>query len=282
MFIKATKSQMVFMLKQKGTVFVFYALLIMVIFNFISNVLIFQGHDVVNMIHPMKLLLLSYNRVNFNADATLFFVQLYPLLVICPAGFSLTKEQQIGQEVLMIARIGNRNYKFSKLLAAFLTTAIVFTVPFLLEIILNCLSFPLTAMGDLTNLRAYSIEYVNSVHHYFMSDFYVKAPYLYTILLTMFFGVVSGVFGAFTLAFSSIYRFKYRVLLFLPIYIILNASLYLSDLITKNNLTIRWYDYLLLFNDENKRIIVMVIALGAMILFSICSIFLSSRKECLR
>lgn len=74
------------MLKQKSATLVFYALLIMVLLNFLSNVLKFQGSDVIEMIHPVKLLLLSYNRVNYNADATLLLVQLFPLLVVCPAG----------------------------------------------------------------------------------------------------------------------------------------------------------------------------------------------------
>lgn len=280
MFLQATKSQTGFMLKQKSATLVFYALLIMVLLNFLSNVLKFQGSDVIEMIHPMKLLLLSYNRVNYNADATLLLVQLFPLLVVCPAGFSLTREQHTGQELLMIARIGNRNYKFSKLLAAFLSTAIVFTVPFLLEILLNCLSFPLAATGDLTNWGPYDTNYIKSVHNYLISGLYVKAPYLYTVLGTLLFGVVSGMLGAFTMAFSSIIKFKFRILLFLPVYLLLNATLYLPGLLPDIRFTTGWYDYLLLFNDKPKSTIYLILSLLAIILFSVCSTFLSSRKEC--
>ena len=62
MFLKVTASQVKFMLRQKNARIVFYILLVMILTNFISNVLMFQGMDVINMYHPMKLLLLSWNR----------------------------------------------------------------------------------------------------------------------------------------------------------------------------------------------------------------------------
>lgn len=87
MFWRTTISQTGYLLRKKNAVIVFYILLAMVLFNYISNVVAFQGRDVLNMYQPMKLLLLSYNRTNYNADMTILLIQLYPLLVVCPAGF---------------------------------------------------------------------------------------------------------------------------------------------------------------------------------------------------
>lgn len=67
MIFKATIAQTVFLLKKKEAVGVFYVLFFLVIVNFISNVLCFQGRDIVEMYQPMKLLLLSYNRTYWNA-----------------------------------------------------------------------------------------------------------------------------------------------------------------------------------------------------------------------
>ena len=61
MFIKTTAAQIRFLLKRNGAIIPFFILLAMVLFNFISNVLVFQVKDVVEMYHPMKLLLLSWN-----------------------------------------------------------------------------------------------------------------------------------------------------------------------------------------------------------------------------
>ena len=86
MFFRSIKTQLCFILRQRITQAVFFLLLTLVGYNFVNNVFQFQGMDVSNMYHPMKLLTLSYNRVYFNADITLLLVQIYPLLVACPAG----------------------------------------------------------------------------------------------------------------------------------------------------------------------------------------------------
>lgn len=281
MLFKTTKSQTLFLLKQKEAILVFYLLLIMVLINFMNNVITFQGKDIIRMYQPMKLLLLSYNRVNYNADATLLFIQLYPLLVVCPAGFSLAKDHHSGFDTLIVARLGYTSYIFSKLLAVFFTTFIVFSVPFIIEIMLNCLSFPLTATGDLTNWHTYNPSYIQGVRNYLLNELYILNPYLYAIIGTLFSGFVSGLFGAFTVAFSSVVQVKYRVFLFLPIFLILNATVYLSELLSKGTSTIKWYDYLLLFNDRPKNLFYLVIGIFALICFSLYAIYRSSRKGCL-
>lgn len=270
------------MLKQKETLVVFYVLLIQVLGNFISNVLTFQGIDIIQMYQPMKLLLLSYNRVNYNADATLLFIQLYPILVVLPAGFALCKEQQSGQEVLMIARLGQLTYNFSKLIAAFCATMIVFTMPFMIELLLNCIAFPLTATGDMTNMDIYEPNYIQAVHRYLMSGLYIQSVYIYTIIGTLFMGIVSGILASFTVAFSSIVRVKYRIILFLPVFVLLYATIYLQNILPSWIPTIKWYDYLLLFNDEPKSYLFLLTGLLALVFFSFIAILLSSRKEQLR
>jgi len=282
MFIKATLTQTNFMLKQKETLVVFYVLLIQVLGNFISNVLTFQGIDIIQMYQPMKLLLLSYNRINYNADATLLFIQLYPILVVFPAGFALCKEQQSGQEVLMIARLGQLRYNFSKLIAAFCTTMIIFTMPFMIELLLNCIAFPLTATGDMTNMDIYESNYIQAVHRYLMSGLYIQSVYIYTIIGTLFMGIVSGILASFTVAFSSIVRVKYRIILFLPVFVLLYATIYLQNILPSWIPTIKWYDYLLLFNDEPKSYLFLITGLLALVFFSFIAILLSSRKEQLR
>ena len=281
MIFKATISQTAFMLKKKESICVFYVLLFMVIINFIGNVLYFQGKDVVKMYQPMKLLLLSYNRINWNASNTLLLIQLYPLLVVCPAGFSLAREYQLGTRVFLVSRLGNFTYQVSKYLSAFLTTMIIFTVPFLLEIILNCLSFPLPATGDLSNLSIYDSAYRIGVNRYFMKSIYLYSPYLYAVIGTLFFGVVSGVLGVFTVAVSSVIRVKYNVFLFLPVFVTLNMSTILARGFPKDAPSIKWYDYVLLFNDELKSISFVLTCILVLFLFLIGAICVSGRKDCL-
>ena len=281
MIFKAAISQTACMLKKRESICTFYILFFMVIINFISNVLYFQGTDIVEMYQPMKLLLLSYNRTNWNGTNTLLLIQLYPLLVVCPAGFSLAREDQLGTRVFLVSRLGNFTYHASKFFSAFLTTMIIFTVPFLLEIILNCLSFPLSATGDLSNLSMYDEIYRTGVSRYFMKSIYLYSPYLYAVAGTLFFGVVSGLLGAFTVAVSSFTRVKYNVFLFMPVFVMLNMSTILASVFPNKMPNIKWYDYVLLFNDELKSIRFGLIAMLGLVLFITGAVCVGGRKDCL-
>lgn len=281
MIFKATISQTNFLLKKREAICVFYILLIMVFINFVGNVLYFQGMDIVEMIQPMKLLLLSYDRTNLNATNTLLLIQLYPLLVVFPAGFSLARDYQLGTRVFLVSRLGNATYQISKYLSVFLATMIIFTVPFLLEIILNCISFPMSAAGNLSNLSMYDGAYRNAVDEYLMKDIYLYSPYLYAVIGTLFFGAVSGLFGVFTAAVSSLIRVKYNFFFFLPVFILLNLTTIFAGRFPKEAPSIKWYDYILLFNDEGKKAGFLIAGILVITLFSIIAANISGRKDCL-
>ena len=61
MFLKVTASQVKFMLRQKNARIVFYILLVMILTNFISNVLMFQGMDVIKYVS-------SYETASFKLE----------------------------------------------------------------------------------------------------------------------------------------------------------------------------------------------------------------------
>ena len=281
---KATIIQTRFMLKQKTALITFYILLAMVLANFAGNVIAFQGTDIIAMYHPMKLLLLSYNRINWNADNTMLLVQLYPLLVAVPAGLSLARERQIGQDVLMASRMGNLPYRVSKLAAAFLTTMIVFTLPFLVELALNILSFPLNAQGDLSNLNIFSAEYISGVQNYPFRKLYLFSPYLYAILGTISFGLLSGLIAASTVALSSIVKVKFRTFLILPAFLFLYASVYLASLLNENGIELEaaWYHYFMLFDDEVKSPVLFVAVILILLVWSVVGTVLGGTQDCVQ
>ncbi len=281
MILEAALAQTKFMLKKKSAVCVFFILFIMVIINFISNVIYFQGRDVLEMYHPMRLLLLSQNRVDFNASNTMLLIELYPILVVCVAGFSFAKEYQIDMNVFMVSRLGNLRYIISKYIAAFLVTSIVFTLPFLMEIILNCISFPLSAEGNLTNLSIYDDEYIANVNNYLMTNVYIKNVYIYTFLGTLLFGIVSGLLGVFTVAFSTVVKIKYNVILFLPVFMILNFTVIFSGKYLNQKPGISWYKYIFLFDDSVKNINFGIIGIILIIGFVLVTIGIKGRKDCL-
>lgn len=284
MFLKVTASQVKFMLRQKNARIVFYILLVMILTNFISNVLMFQGMDVINMYHPMKLLLLSWNRSIIGADLLFGFLQLYPLLVICPAGFSMVKEQQTGQHIILAARMGNKLYYFSKMTAAYIVTFLVFSLPFMIEIGLNCLAFPLNAQGDLSNWSYYDPSYKASVENYLFSKIFLCSPYISAMLGTILLGLFSGLLAAFTVAVSSVFRFRYRVFLFLPVFLLLNVTEIVSTILFNKGITFRlsWYNYFTLFNDEPKNIIYFLLSISILVALTFLGISIGGRKDCIQ
>lgn len=285
MFIRTTVAQIRFLLKRNSAILTFFILLAMVLFNFISNVVAFQRKDVVEMYHPMKLLLLSWNQTYLTPDRTLNFIQLYPLLVVCPAGFALASERQTGEDILLAAKLGNIWYRFSKILAAFAVTMIVFTIPFLIEIILNCLAFPLSAAGDLMNLNCYQEEYFRMTESYLFTGLYQVSPYIYAVVLTLLFGILSGILGAFTASISSLFYMKFRILLFLPVFVLLNVTIMISDWFHMQNSSVSaaWYSYFLLFVDS-KTLYGPVFALVVLllILLTAAGTYIGGRKDCVR
>lgn len=271
--IKAIRHQIKFALQQNATIITFYVLLSIVLLNFVENVLCFQGWDVVEMYHPAKLLALSYNRIYFHADITLLLVQIYPFLVVCPAGFILISEKSRNADYLLITRIGSTKYYLSQIITGFFVTMIIFTVPFLIELFLNYLSFPVDATGDFTNLSQYDPIYIEMTEHYIFSELFNLNPFLYALFGILLFGFFSGIMGMITIALSAVITFRYKVFLFLPVFIFLNATLYVPEIFGKLPFSVRWYDYLLIFDDNIKNskyfIILMVLFLTASVTCSL-------------
>lgn len=250
--IKEIRHQTLFALKQIPAIGAFFILLAIVLFNFVSNIFAFQGSDVVEMYHPAKILAISYNRVYYNADVTLLLIQIYPILVVCPAGFTLISEKNRKIDYLLISRISGVKYYVSKAISSFFATMIIFVTPFFIEMVLTLFSFPIAATGDFTNLNKFSPEYVEMAEHYFFSELFQQHPYLYTALGILIFGIFSGTIGMFTVALSALITFPYKILLFLPAFVLLNATLYIPEIIGNLPFSLRWYDYILLFDDNLK------------------------------
>lgn len=147
------------MLLQKNTaILVFLLLCGFVLVHFAENVLAFRGSDVLEMYHPMNLLLLTYD----NALARILLAW-YPVLLVIPAGFAFIDDRRSGMKVFWISKIGRDSYYLLKGLAGALVTFLVFTVPLLLEVVLNIISFPLGATGSIdgSELSKYYISRIS-------------------------------------------------------------------------------------------------------------------------
>ncbi len=287
MLFKSVKTQFLWGIKQRGFILTFAFIFLLVLFNYIWNVLEFQGMDILEMFHPAKMILLSYNKTYYNIDMALFFVQLYPILVVCPAAFSIAGEKAAKEHILIISRVGSMTYYFSRWISTFGLTAVVFTVPFLLELILNILAFPLAAAGDFSQWNIYDSQYMDMASHYFFSDLYINNIYIYTIAGILFFGLISGLLGALTAGVSAVFRIKYRITLFLPVFLLLNFTIYLPSLLKELGIienikyVTGWYNYLLLFDGEYKNTPVFAGIVLLLLIISLSCMFFAGKEDCI-
>ena len=147
-------------------------------------------------------------------------MQLFPFLAVIPASFVLLENRETRYEIYICSRIGKQRYHFSATISAALTTFVVFFLPFLLEIALNVLAFPLQAFGDPSNLSCYDPLYLKIVSRYFWPSLYVKMPYLYAVLNVVVVSLTSAVIGLLPFAIGGFLKGKYKLVLFLPTYLL--------------------------------------------------------------
>lgn len=274
MYLNATRTQIKLLLFQWGALLAFGLLLALVLNNFVENVLEFQGTDTLLMYHPAKLLSLSHNKSYYKADTIMLLVQLVPLLICIPAALSLAKEQHTGESVLMVSRLGARTYLFSKVTAVFVVTTLVFSLPFLLEIVLNCISFPLKATGDLANWSIYEEEYIETTKNFLLYPIYRVSPYLYAVVETLRFGATMGLPAAATTTLSALVRVKFRVVLLLPVFLLLQLSAYLSQFFD-----VYWANYVTLFHGEPRNDLVFTVVILFLLVFVILGTLLATGKD---
>lgn len=242
MLLNSIKMQLLFFLERKIATLVFFLLFCLVLVNFFHNVITYKGSDLFNMYHPMTLLTLS----SFS-EYCFYLLQYYPIIVVIPAGFSLFNDKRLNQYIYIVSRVGVKNYYIGKLISVFFVTFLVFTLPFLLEIVLNCIAFPMDAVGEPSNYGFYTESYVAIITKYIFSSLYIQSPYLYAIFFTLVFGILSGVLAMFTVAIST-FPIKFKVLLFLPVYVLLHGLAMVKQSYPSISFDTNYFFYLGLYN----------------------------------
>ena len=144
---KSVKMQIKTILDKKIAIIVFVLLTVMVIINFFGNLVKYDGQPVDTLIDPMRMLMLSAADYD-TASVKFIFLQFYPVLVILPAAFSYASDKTNRTDIYLITRFDKKNYYIGKFLAVFIVTFVVFSVPFIFEVILSLIGFPSGAHGN--------------------------------------------------------------------------------------------------------------------------------------
>lgn len=271
--IKSIKNQSKLLLNKPTVVCVFLFLCAVVLFNYIRNVTMYQGSDVIEMYHPMHILTMN----DYEYDGFII-LQLLPLLIVLPCGFSYFEDKVSGMEIFQVARYG-RKYYWAKIVAVFGVSMFVFTVPFLLEMVMNMLSFPLEAKSDMSGFSFYDEPIINIVKEYLFYELYLYDVYLYTFICILLFGIWMGVLASFVVAISYFPFVKFRLILFLPLYILIELLDFLcsSGVIKENTY---YCDYFYLFHSSSKSEKGYFLLLGGIFLVTIAITLWKCRRDC--
>lgn len=239
--LRLISMQMQTMFRKKGFQFTFifmtvYALGVSVYYAYCQKNL-----DISSLYHPALL-----SGVNEICSYSWFFLRCYPFLVILPAGFSFLTDRNTRIQPVIIGRGGVREYYISKLIAGFIVTFLSITLPFLLELILNCIVFPQAGGRDMGNWPIYSNYAVGEGENYLFSSAYFKSPYLCLAGSLIMLGLFSGCAAVFIMGIST-FRIKYKAILFLPVYLFMYfipgiSSLFIKDAQVRLDLYLVAYD----------------------------------------
>jgi len=244
-----------------------YAMSVSIWYGFLQ-----KGYDAAFMYHPAML-----SALNGDSEFIWYFIRLFPFLVVIPAGFILFTDRSAKISEMILVREGRFRYYTSKMIAAFIATFFVFTVPFFLEFLLNLVMIPNGATMSLTNWETYSKVYFDYANGFLLSDIFYKNIYLYNICSISLTGIFSGCVAVFIVGIST-FPFKFRAFLMLPFYVLI----YLMDIFLSRIEMPTYLDFYIATFDivGGKKISYYVLYMLLLLTTGIGCVFINVKRGC--
>lgn len=211
------KYQIKTLLLSKVTIIVWILLLGTAVVNFVLNCIHnAKIHYVTEMYDPVKTLVLSGW-----SDTGIIFMYIYPLIVVLPTAMIYYNERQNGINSFIQSRCGFRKYYYGNAIAVFIVTFVLFTLPFLMELCLSEICFSKYSIGDPSGLPYY--ESLAETGKILLYKLYIFSPGLYSLVMIIRFGVISGIFSLFNYSFSTSPKIRYKMISMIPLLVLLYA-----------------------------------------------------------
>lgn len=189
-------------------------------------------------------------------------VMIFPIIVLLPFSFSILNDEDIQIGTIYQSRANYTKYYISKVISAFFGSLIIMFFPCLLNLIQVYLTFP-TSGRVMEGFYISSSSYTHTIFNMITSSSNTSGipfasivfshPFLYDLVYTLLFSLYAGVVGIFGVSISTVFKPKFKILLFLP-YIIVNLTVnritaaigknYLSNpilYVLPNTIGFNWY-----------------------------------------
>lgn len=273
--IRSIISQSKTCMERKCFVISFFLICGFVFVSFISNIIDNFGKDVMELYYPMKILLLADVGPWFT-----IFMTFFPVIVIIPSAFSFIFDTDVRENIFLELKITKKKYLTGKLIAVFITTMLIFSVPFIIEIVLNCISFPLSASQNPGGSSIYDASMLESMNTMIFPWLYTKSMTLYAVFGSVLFGVVAGILAMFATALSMLIKIHFKAILFLPIYLLTYLTGCIQYIFPEIKGT-EYTNYLSIFGRGKRYLPEYGLVLVLMIAFSIIVINMKGKEDTL-
>lgn len=249
------------MLRRPCAVITWLAMCFFVLWNFINNVNTAADCHFISQMYDIAYIttLSRWSKSGF------FLMTFYPVLVVLPTATSFFNDTGSRMRIYIEARSGKSAYYFSKFAAVFFSTFIIFTVPFVAELIISFICLPASAHGDPTNCEFYKTAV--EIYDYPFSELFINNRFLWLLLAVVLFGMVSGMLAVFNAAVSSNSKIKYAIFTMILVYILLNICSTFQSVFSLEYLT-NYFLILRLF-ERGKNYMAYAMTLVVLICFSV-------------
>lgn len=263
------KFQIRVLMQTWNTLVVWILLLCATIANFIHNCISNTSmHFVSEMYDPVKMLTLSGWST---AGGILMYA--YPLVLVIPTAVHFYNERTTKVNIYLQSRCGFRVYYYGNAIAVVILTFLIFTLPFLSELVLSLICSDKGAIRDPSGLQYYSV--LPETNKILLFRIWLLSPPLYGVLMTIRFGLISSILSLFNYSIATSPRIKYKMLTMLPL-ISLLYLLMIIDRFIPVKLT-----YILtipMFENTDVNELFWLVFLGVLLFFSIFILKVNEKK----
>lgn len=275
---KSIKAQLYILFSKKSTWAIWFLMLGAMAAHFIDHVIYYYGYDASYMYNPLRLIYLGGNNCG---TVGFLFMQYYPLLIVLPASFAYFVDKKSRAIVFLQAGTDRKKYYISRSISTFTATFIIYALPLYMELALNVLAFPvsLNTSIDSDNISMLEELYTEHVQKYLFSDLWINNKLVYMLVMIALFGVVTGLLAVFAQCVSMVFRFKFAVFIFLPVYILLFAVEKIFGSIASIEWSANYFDYLYLADLSPGSSAAYIVFMSALAAVNILMIIYMIRKD---
>lgn len=208
------KSQFYLLFKRKEFKLSLLVMTLISVGYFIFKCIYYFGYDITSVLSAKYL----YIGSRYSGAISYFIELLIPFIVAIPFSDSLFEERKRKTIQFCLSRTTITKYYFSKLLVVFVGGILIVLIPFLINIILNAITFPADSSFTAHNLSIHnSYTFETLIKTILFKDLFADNMNLYNLLYLIIFSTTSGLFSVITYQISLFYK-KSRIFLLVFFY----------------------------------------------------------------